>query len=100
MQSSRGWRERVCFRFSCPPDFRLNRISAAAGFAYEALAHEHFQKGLIANALAFRDLAGLCEISFRQADRDLHATLLIQLRNQTRSPGLGSLGFTLSGFLL
>src|SRR3990167_9328804 len=47
--------------------FRLKPISAAAGFAYETLAHENFQKGLVANALAFRDRAGLCEIGFRQA---------------------------------
>ena len=48
--------------------------SGAAGFADEALAHEHFQEGLVTDALAFGDLAGLREIGFRQADGDLHAT--------------------------
>src|SRR3990170_3382523 len=65
-------------------------FSAAAGFAQQGFAHEHFQKRLVANALAFSDLAGLCKIGFRQPDSDLHAALLVQLRNQTRSPGPGS----------
>jgi hypothetical protein len=70
-------------------DIRLKQVSAAPGFACEALVHQHFQEGLVANALSVRDLAGLREVGFRQADCDLDAALLIQQRNQARSPGLG-----------
>jgi hypothetical protein len=39
--------------------------SATAPFAYQALMHEHLEQGLIAQAFALSQLAGLCDIGFR-----------------------------------
>jgi hypothetical protein len=42
--------------------------------------HQHFQKSLVSQTFPFRDPAGLCEIRFRQTERNLNAPFAVEIR--------------------
>jgi hypothetical protein len=62
--------------------------SASPGFARQALVYQHLQQSLITESFALGQLSRLGEIGLRQAKRDLHAALLVHVRDQGRAPGL------------
>jgi hypothetical protein len=69
-------------------------VSPAPDFARQTFVRQHFQQCLIANAFAVSDLASLRKIGSRQANSDLCATPLTQLRNQVRPASPGTFDWT------
>ena len=46
--------------------------------------HQHFEQGLVSDALSRREFARLCDVRLRQAQRYLNAGAPVQLADKTR----------------